>query len=190
MIVAVASTVHPRACGEHVNCAQSLSSDNGSSPRLRGTRGVGKRREFPSRFIPAPAGNTPSRKLTTAPRFGSSPRLRGTRVHRVVDVARLRFIPAPAGNTVVDKVRTSPATVHPRACGEHFSVPIIQSMLDGSSPRLRGTPIELFGIAFFNRFIPAPAGNTQNAAISTITSPVHPRACGEHHGNNRQSVRD
>ena len=36
------------------------------------------------------------------------------------------------------------------------------------------------------RFIPAHAGNTRQISCSTLTAPVHPRACGEHGPNERQ----
>ena len=52
-----AKTVHPRACGERNNSVSILRVDNGSSPRLRGTWGVGRRTKYAGRFIPAPAGN-------------------------------------------------------------------------------------------------------------------------------------
>jgi len=113
------SSVHPRACGEHRQRAGAYSQDGGSSPRLRGTRLAPQRQQSRDRFIPAPAGNTPTRlglpsTRTVHPRacgehpgggksheavVGSSPRLRGTRPRVVGHVRRGRFIPAPAGNT-------------------------------------------------------------------------------------------
>ena len=92
------TTVHPRACGEHLMCRGQSWAMRGSSPRMRGTcliqpspRGIG-------RFIPAHAGNISVRlflyhRPTVHPRAcgehrpfpsiatccdGSSPRMRGT----------------------------------------------------------------------------------------------------------------
>ena len=54
-----------------------------------------------------------------------------------------------------------------------------RAMLNGSSPRLRGTLCRrrIPGTAL--RFIPAPAGNALNCCVSTCATTVHPRACGE-----------
>ena len=56
-----ASTVHPRACGEHQQMNPLCIIITGSSPRLRGTLQARAGVQFPQRFIPAPAGNTGSR---------------------------------------------------------------------------------------------------------------------------------
>ena len=55
----------------------------------------------------------------------------------------------------------------------------------GSSPRLRGTLQRGGQRGAYRRFIPAPAGNTQDMIVTMHLPPVHPRACGEHtfHGN-------
>ena len=50
----------------------------------------------------------------------------------------------------------------------------------GSSPRMRGAPIIIFGVAVVLRIIPADAGSTD--VLEWIKSIVwdHPRGCGEH----------
>ena len=93
-----AGTVHPRACGEHHYCLRLTAAQDGSSPRMRGTRPEALRRLAVPRFIPAHAGNTmrfPSsdtmppvhpracgeHRSPSTSRFcgrGSSPRMRGT----------------------------------------------------------------------------------------------------------------
>jgi len=90
--------VHPRACGEHLTPAVSVTGNRGSSPRMRGTRRCQPFYRDAKRFIPAHAGNTPRKapRLLTSTvhpracgehvrqnrftifRFGSSPRMRGT----------------------------------------------------------------------------------------------------------------
>ena len=122
-VLHVHPAVHPRACGEHAAQDTQIRGGSGSSPRLRGTRQARQADDGPRRFIPAPAGNTPSHcHLPEAgpvhPRAcgehigdgdglvltdGSSPRLRGTQPLRSLLLGHPRFIPAPAGNTLASK---------------------------------------------------------------------------------------
>ena len=193
-------SVHPRACGEHSARSSPATGTNGSSPRLRGTRGRQSGRGYPTRFIPAPAGNTHRCGLPRTPfpvhpracgehdaqgrlvpeRIGSSPRLRGTRAGLAGDRRPVRFIPAPAGNTARPSSPCAAPSVHPRACGEHSPARSASIRPSGSSPRLRGTRAELRHEAPVLRFIPAPAGNTVSGDTCTGSPAVHPRACGEH----------
>ena len=171
----------------------------GSSPRLRGTGNQTHRPGLSSRFIPAPAGN---RSLVKAipisvpvhPRacgeqalgwviagikFGSSPRLRGTETLAATAFIGLRFIPAPAGNSQVPSGDPCAHTVHPRACGEQNAMFRWDCSGYGSSPRLRGTDQPYPWASWFDRFIPAPAGNRPLHEVFSHGFTVHPRACGE-----------
>ena len=158
------ATVHPRACGEHVQNTSIESSPHGSSPRLRGTQYRSRRRGQRIRFIPAPAGNTASRISSAvwssvhpracgehvstisvpSPSFGSSPRLRGTLCPGIAGAMLVRFIPAPAGNTCRFSRSDNLLSVHPRACGEHGIRILAGTQHGGSSPRLRGTLAQWF----------------------------------------------
>ncbi len=93
-----ATTVHPRASGEHASDGSMISCVNGSSPRERGTPRPGQATPGGRRFIPARAGNTtprgsalgacavhprasgehPAGRSTSGSTTGSSPRERGT----------------------------------------------------------------------------------------------------------------
>ena len=110
---------------------------------------------------------------------GSSPRLRGTEIRGFHFGVPPRFIPAPAGNSLDSCSSFHFTSVHPRACGEQYSAGISRNSSPGSSPRLRGTGIQHCRLPYEERFIPAPAGNRTNDAKTSITSAVHPRACGE-----------
>ena len=174
----------------------------GSSPRLRGTDF--RLAVFPyfRRFIPAPAaGNSlypvlDSLRSPVHPRAcgeqilfwvfgrswgGSSPRLRGTAFPAAIETARKRFIPAPAGNSRLSSRRCSMRSVHPRACGEQGLVSMSPGSAVGSSPRLRGTAVQVRSQQRGIRFIPAPAGNRSALPPPRVTRSVHPRACGEQH---------
>ena len=76
--------VHPRRCGEHTKGSQSVTQRTGSSPQMRGTSTRARSFLQRNRFIPADAGNIPSR---------SNPS------------------------------RSNP--VHPRRCGEHTKIKLL-----------------------------------------------------------------
>ena len=172
---------------------------NGASPRLRGTVVNGDLDPGALRFIPAPAGNSlrnrgsraqpavhpracgeqPRNQDLASPSSGSSPRLRGTELSLSHRSSPARFIPAPAGNSLHWPSRKTLISVHPRACGEQVLSFGGESLLSGSSPRLRGTVPAIHHRRHHGRFIPAPAGNSDVAVTHLITVTVHPRACGE-----------
>ena len=194
------STVHPRARGEHVGSSGVAPLRGGSSPRTRGTFLSAFMLITSARFIPAHAGNMPSRRRSSAPATvhprargehsynsspvysptGSSPRTRGTWIEHDVRGFSHRFIPAHAGNIAVGLARPTKNEVHPRARGEHAARLITGIPYAGSSPRTRGTS----GLARFGagrlRFIPAHAGNIRLWSLVHLSPPVHPRARGEH----------
>ena len=114
-----ATSVQPRACGEHQHPAGGAHVRYGSTPRVRGTlllRLFGLRIV---RFNPARAGNTERSRTSAAgsavqpracgehPMFrtswrkltGSTPRVRGTRRLFLGEAVPARFNPARAGNT-------------------------------------------------------------------------------------------
>ena len=192
-------TVHPRACGEQVRVRRSTAAYFGSSPRLRGTALEVAAPYSHDRFIPAPAGNRPrppcSRTACSVhPRAcgeqmgtthqqdqdnGSSPRLRGTANPPKPGQLPGRFIPAPAGNRIFCPSSFSTLSVHPRACGEQCRDYRRRCCCSGSSPRLRGTGLNLKAEGLHLRFIPAPAGNSFKSRTCLSPASVHPRACGE-----------
>ena len=110
---------HPRVCGEHAICPRSKFVKTGSSPRMRGTLICESLGKPLCGIIPAYAGNTAVRIVSTKkhrdhPRVcgehetqacaaydkqGSSPRMRGT--HSLISgcVKIHGIIPAYAGNT-------------------------------------------------------------------------------------------
>ena len=53
----------------------------------------------------------------------------------------------------------------------------------GSSPRVRGTAVNVARNIFYYRFIPAHAGNGRAKSNRRTRCTVHPRACGEREKN-------
>ena len=90
------------------------------------------------------------------------------------------IIPAYAGNTLSISRRRRLRRDHPRVCGEHISDEENTYKIEGSSPRMRGTPwggeigLHIDGI------IPAYAGNTSQGKTIPLRTRDHPRVCGEH----------
>ena len=172
--------VHPRGCGEHSRPGCPEPSDNGSSPRVRGTLWIAPEGEAQRRFIPAGAGNTCFRPSTAR----TSPvHPRGCGEHDLGGCPGgpdVRFIPAGAGNTRGRWRCRSQLPVHPRGCGEHAQVGDGALATGGSSPRVRGTHRRRGGRGGQGRFIPAGAGNTSTVNLTVLAVAVHPRGCGEH----------
>ena len=146
-------------CGEHASYTAGWVWSFGSSPRVRGTSSISNQSHRLGRFIPACAGNMPSRTTDLAtnsvhPRVcgehyvlpkvtniitGSSPRVRGTFYLGIRKLSKLRFIPACAGNMIYRALFCDSISVHPRVCGEHIRISSHLVTLSGSSPRVRGT---------------------------------------------------
>ena len=156
----------------------------GSSPRMRG-KPTFLTLDLPAaRLIPAHAGKTPSRFLSSAskrahpracgensdPPFstlwikGSSPRMRGKHAGGVTAEGGLGLIPAHAGKTCGPAAGWSGAGAHPRACGENAESNLALAQLEGSSPRMRGKPSRVATRSLRDRLIPAHAGKTAKRA--------------------------
>ena len=111
---------------------------------------------------------------------GSSPRMRGTLFDVPCVFVNVGIIPAHAGNTLHKILGGEFVGDHPRACGEHVTIPEDALLTAGSSPRMRGTlSVKFF---YFRRvgIIPAHAGNTPFGRVRPMPTRDHPRACGEH----------
>ncbi len=155
----------------------------GSSPYIRGTRGVNSPLALAQRFIPVHTGNTytvpwGARNNPVHPRtYGEHER------GYIFKHAQSRFIPVHTGNTHQENQESSYTAVHPRTYGEHLSSFKIVHGNNGSSPYIRGTlrnVNEYFGL---NRFIPVHTGNTADVSLKNSLISVHPRTYGEHDFN-------
>ena len=192
---------HPRVCGEHLVRTVIFAVKAGSSPRMRGTLHDWPIHVVVEGIIPAYAGNTPRpRSKSPLPRdhprvcgehsmypsilrdeWGSSPRMRGTLFVNFFYFRRVGIIPAYAGNTSIGIAVPAELRDHPRVCGEHWSLGNESEELEGSSPRMRGTPAIFVPRTLLIGIIPAYAGNTRYPCSPYPTARDHPRVCGEHY---------
>ena len=111
---------------------------------------------------------------------GSSPLVRGTPIPHLRLLAAAGIIPACAGNTPKHGEPSVRRRDHPRVCGEHGHVLSVADRYSGSSPRVRGTPVERHAPQLQVGIIPACAGNTLACTSAGRTTWDHPRVCGEH----------
>ena len=151
--------VHPRLRGELDLACFLCALIAGSSPLTRGTRQARHWLRYPSRFIPAYAGNSRetvsrSKSKSVHPRLrgelrlqlpggrlhnGSSPLTRGTQLAIRQRERGRRFIPAYAGNSFHSIQQHTSSPVHPRLRGELRNCRIDNGLPFGSSPLTRGT---------------------------------------------------
>ena len=173
--------------------------EDGSSPRMRGTRTVnsGSRR----RFIPAHAGNSPALTLgldTLHVRFIpahagnskyrafwqsgiSSPRMRGTPPpRRCIDAGSS---PRMRGTQLHSTLDVGPCGSSPRMRGTHALMARSCGRVsrNGSSPRMRGTRATGSRHPLRNHSGSSPRmrGTPRQAVHLWTVQGVHPRACGE-----------
>ena len=73
---------------------------------------------------------------------GSSPRMRGARRRIVLDGRPKGIIPAYAGSTAGATDQLTTMGDHPRVCGEHIYLRKREKVDGGSSPRMRGAPLQ------------------------------------------------
>ena len=164
-------------CGEQSPCTAARALACGSSPRVRGTGCRHTQDRHRARFIPACAGNSP---VAPRPRRHTPvhPRVCGEQVTSR-HLASLRFIPACAGNRSSMMMSGSVSSVHPRVCGEQYAKSGSVTARFGSSPRVRGTELQVHIPDPSGRFIPACAGNRRPSSPVPSAHPVNPRVCGE-----------
>ena len=135
-----ASGDHPRMCGEHWWRIRSRPGYRGSSPHVRGARGVLFESVAPARDHPRMCGEHDCVPLDFPLDSGSSPHVRGAPDLLFQVIQCLGIIPACAGSTPLIVNSGSEVRDHPRMCGEHWAVMRAILRLAGSSPHVRGAP--------------------------------------------------
>ena len=94
------------------------------------------------------------------------------------------IIPAHAGLTRPKAVSTVLLWDHPRACGAHRQKQLRGILLQGSSPRMRGSLTDRRRNDISAGIIPAHAGLTSRITADINAPRDHPRACGAHRSEN------
>ena len=154
----------------------------GSSPRGRGKPHRSRRFELHAGLIPARAGKTRRRPAPRSHRW-AHPRAGGENEGRFDALCETGgLIPARAGKTGRPQERVIWKRAHPRAGGENRSVITVVTCCRGSSPRGRGKPPCRGRCMPSPGLIPARAGKTSPACLSTPPRRAHPRAGGENPG--------
>ena len=196
---------HPRVCGENITAWSGPSTICGTSPRMRGKQEEVLTPASYARNIPAYAGKTfvigePRPTAQEHPRVcgenatipnhfreenGTSPRMRGKLATRLGASWFCRNIPAYAGKTFCVATCVACNAEHPRVCGENVYGSVVVAEGLGTSPRMRGKRAPKKLVCAGTRNIPAHAGKTMRSALLSLTSPEHPRACGENPGRPR-----
>ena len=152
--------VYPRGCGGAFSAGLTVREAGGLSPRVRGSRALGRCSGPGSRSIPAGAGEprprprprapgsvyprgcggaTPGQRQAATPR-GLSPRVRGSRHDQVADLGLGGSIPAGAGEPTGWRRPQTNGGVYPRGCGGALGQRRDRRAGPGLSPRVRGSP--------------------------------------------------
>ncbi len=111
---------------------------------------------------------------------GSSPRVRGSPPEFIQHTSSIWIIPAGAGLTVRIITMYSLDWDHPRGCGAHMGTSFCRPWRMGSSPRVRGSLVDLVTHGLRDGIIPAGAGLTQSDHTRQSANRDHPRGCGAH----------
>ena len=119
------------------------------------------------RAHPRACGENGHKVCRAALRVGSSPRMRGKLSLPLDRIEPGGLIPAHAGKTRELQRELLDLSAHPRACGENSSIERERLMLRGSSPRMRGKRRLIIGGLITSRLIPAHAGKTPKASITS-----------------------
>ena len=124
-------------------------------------------------------GENRAKRSSTYAARGSSPRVRGKPNLDRANNALARLIPACAGKTPLGNAEGIAPPAHPRVCGENSVKTRLVQAPAGSSPRVRGKLVTLRLQAVRDRLIPACAGKTMRAEVTSELFRAHPRVCGE-----------
>ena len=189
---------HPRSRGVYLEHGLEVAAALGSSPLARGLHVLGPDTESRLRIIPARAGftcpgTTECILLRDHPRSrgvyefekrlslteqGSSPLARGLPTTAWPLWPWRRIIPARAGFTAAWAWCARRHSDHPRSRGVYLPMSVSAIAKAGSSPLARGLLQPVLSAVWTGRIIPARAGFTTAASMSSLFIRDHPRSRG------------
>ena len=85
--------------------------------------------------------------------------MRGTACNLFIFPSSARITPACAGNSIRPQGKLPAYEDHPRVCGEQDMIGALDSQLEGSPPRVRGTAQDVGNATHVAGITPACAGN-------------------------------
>ncbi|KXS38168.1 MAG: hypothetical protein AWU55_1646 [Halomonadaceae bacterium T82-2] len=172
---------------------------SGRSPRVRGSPAARIYPHCAQGSIPAGAGKphqaavhikvtgvdprgcgeamSPTKK--SRPRVGRSPRVRGSLQPRIPIHWPHGSIPAGAGKPAYGGRGSGKTRVDPRGCGEAKSDAFALWVVQGRSPRVRGSLDDVLQALVLDGSIPAGAGKPTSPHSARSAIRVDPRGCGE-----------
>jgi len=128
---------------------------------------------------PRVCGENPTTTIPAGQSTGTSPRMRGKHCGPLPRNLINRNIPAYAGKTHGMRAAPPAGKEHPRVCGENKSDLDLKIARLGTSPRMRGKPLDAVVSSFSFGNIPAYAGKTSSLMMFSLLNQEHPRVCGE-----------
>mgnify|MGYP001780400324 CR=1 FL=1 len=166
--------------GEHESARPSASGTRGSSPHVRGARGVGKHEYADAGIIPACTGSTSAARGSRAP-LRDHPRMYGEHFMMCVSSAgELGSSPHVRGAPMILVRMHGPPGIIPACTGSTTLTARGWTATEGSSPHVRGAPhVLLIGSALAG-IIPACTGSTPQERLWAVGGRDHPRMYGEH----------
>ncbi len=190
--------VDPRGCGGATPPWATRAFVKGRSPRMRGSPVLAAVKNLFLGSIPADAGEPPlagceapgrrvdprgcggalARPGLDRSRWGRSPRMRGSHQRERRPLRFRGSIPADAGEPRSPHHRGCVRRVDPRGCGGALVAGLAERLVEGRSPRMRGSPRAPGGRAAAQGSIPADAGEPRGRRRDSGRAAVDPRGCG------------
>ena len=109
---------------------------------------------------------------------GLSPRVRGSHTRAYLRQVRIRSIPTCAGEPPSCWGNHRRIRVYPHVCGGAICAPRMREMVDGLSPRVRGSPAGQQAYIDDVRSIPTCAGEPDASQAPGSLPRVYPHVCG------------
>ena len=112
--------------------------------------------------------------------YGSPPHVRGPRFCFSTSISVLGITPACAGTTKEGNKWRMAEWDHPRMCGDHDPLALLQFSVAGSPPHVRGPLTPELSFWKCPGITPACAGTTRHSWKPHNATWDHPRMCGDH----------